>query len=302
MTARQQAAMAVFVGKGYAPTGAAAITGGITGESGVDLNSTVNRVNADHGSGGAAEWRLSRKTNMIAFVRAMGKPETDLESQCLFIINELEQDYASLNAELRAGVKPIAVMCYNFVNVYERPNMSVAHMDDIRVPQAIAVYNTYNATAHRTLSPAAKGAVVIGTAAGGGAIVGGATGASPTLTIAMAIISGISYLISALSVQKRPKVIPSESAALPPITPISQLPVSALDNFKAKLEKLRAAQIEVDVARKTLVDYSTEVSAVLASVDIKTIEHEPTKFSESITMKLGDNAPAVPSIIEGSKP
>ena len=275
MTTRQQEAMAVFVGKGYAPPGAAAITGGITGESGVDLDATVLRLHADHGSGGIAEWRLSRKTNMIAFVRAMGKPETDLGAQCLFIINELEQDYAALNAELRAGVKPIAVMTYNFVNVFERPNMAVAHMDDLRVPQAIKAYNEYSQTAHRTLSTAAKGAIVVGTAAGGGAIAGGTTGASPTLTIVMAVISGVSYLISALSVQRRPKVVPSESAALPPIPKIPQLPTSALDNFKSKLETLRAAQIDVDQARKALVDYSAEVAAVLASVDVKIIEHEP---------------------------
>ena len=275
MTQRQQEAMVVFVGKGYAAPGAAAIVGAISGESGINLDTTVNRVNADHGSGGAAEWRLERKTNMIAFVRSMGKPETDLGAQCLFIINELEQDYAALNAELRAGVKPIASMCYNFVKVYERPNMAVAHMDDLRVPQAIKVYNEYNATAHRTLSPAAKGAIVIGTAAGGGAIAGGTTGASPTLTIVMAVISGGSYLISALSVQRRPAVIPSESAALPPISAAPILPPSALDNFKAKLEKLRACQLEVDQARKTLVDYSTEVAAVLASVDVKIIDHEP---------------------------
>ena len=165
--------------------------------------------------------------------------------------------------------------------------MSVAHMDDLRVPQAIKCFNNYNQAAHRTLSPAAKGAIVIGTAAGGGAIAGDHYDASPTLTMVMAIISGVSYLISALSVQRRPKIIPSESAALPPLSSPITIPPSALDNFKNKLGKLREAQIEVDQARKALVDYSTEVNAVLASVDIKIIDHEPT---------------TAPTLIEGMKP
>jgi Phage tail lysozyme len=271
MTARQQQAMTVFVREGLAPLGAAAAVGALTGESGPNLDSTVFRVNADHGSGGIAEWRLDRKAAMISFVKMLGKPIEDLEGQCLFVINELERDYQALNAELRAGTKTITTMCWNFVTVFERPNMAVAHMDDIRVPQAIQTYNAYIAANHRTFPPITKGGAVIGTAAGGGAIA--TAGQVPTwATIAMAAASALSYLISANNVKPKPAPLPVPDA--PALAP-APAPLSPLDDFKAALDELRACQLKVEEKRKIIVDEVEKMSSVLNSIDVKIIEHQP---------------------------
>lgn len=148
--------MRVFVGAGYPPVSAAAIVGSLVGESGPDLNSTLNRPHPDSSggrtgddrSGGAAEWLnetpgVGRKANLIAFG---GEKAGWLETQCLFIIHELEHgddgkspgQYAGLNADLKAGTKPLVTLVYDFVKFYERPNMAVAHLDDVRVPAAKA--------------------------------------------------------------------------------------------------------------------------------------------------------------------
>ena len=89
MTLRQQQALAVFRRR-YPLISAAAIVGNLSGESGRNLDSTVERPHADHGSGGIAEWRLGRKANLCAFAQGLGKPVTDLETQCLFLMHELD--------------------------------------------------------------------------------------------------------------------------------------------------------------------------------------------------------------------
>src|SRR5208282_645851 len=175
MTQRQQQAMKIFVsgpysvigykpiqGK-YSPEAAAAIVGAISGESGVNLNDTINRVNADHGSGGVAEWRLDRKTAMVAFVAAANRPDM-FEAQCLFLLYELENSprFTALAGIMRSpGERTITTLCWDFVQVYEDPDMAVAHMDDLRVPQAIKAYNAYKATAGTTTA----GGVAVGTGA-----------------------------------------------------------------------------------------------------------------------------------------
>jgi hypothetical protein len=45
-----------------------AIVGNLSGESGTDLNSTVFRAHADHGSGGIAEWRLDTPIMLIRMI------------------------------------------------------------------------------------------------------------------------------------------------------------------------------------------------------------------------------------------
>jgi hypothetical protein len=100
MTVRQQQAMAVLRRK-YPLISAAAIVGNLSAESGRNLDSTVERPHADHGSGGIAEWRLGRKANLYAFAQGLGKPVTDLETQCLFLMHELDgPEFAVLNAQL----------------------------------------------------------------------------------------------------------------------------------------------------------------------------------------------------------
>ncbi|MDQ6868198.1 MAG: phage tail tip lysozyme [Pseudomonadota bacterium] len=141
MTVRQQQALAVFTGR-YPLISAAAIVGNLSGESGKYLDSTVERPHADHGSGGIAEWRLGRKANLYAFAQGQGKPVTDLETQCLFLMHELDgPEYALLNAQLtKPGNRSIENLTANFCQIFERPNMALAHVDN-RVANAKAVMN-----------------------------------------------------------------------------------------------------------------------------------------------------------------
>jgi hypothetical protein len=141
MTVRQQQALAVLRRR-YPLISAAAIVGNLSGESGKNLDSTVERPHADHGSGGIAEWRLSRKASLYTFAQGLGKPVTDLETQCLFLMHELDgPEYAVLNAQLtKPGNRSIENLTANFCQIFERPNMALAHVDN-RIANAKAVMN-----------------------------------------------------------------------------------------------------------------------------------------------------------------
>ena len=144
MTIRQQKAFAVFVREGYSREGAAAIVGNLSQESGENLDSTVERVRADNGSGGIAEWRLERKANLYLFASRMGTNVNDLEVQCLFVIHELESgddgrnraQYEWLNYQLiNSSGRTIENLTANFCAAYERPNTQAANLDN-RIAQA----------------------------------------------------------------------------------------------------------------------------------------------------------------------
>lgn len=125
-TPRQLIARDIFLKEGYSPNGAAAIVGNLVGESGKNLNSTLYRVHADHGSGGIAEWRLERKDALVAF----GGPNAALlETQCAFVIKELKESYPILDEQLRNTNRSVANLTANFCWYYERPNRQLANLD-----------------------------------------------------------------------------------------------------------------------------------------------------------------------------
>lgn len=292
MTARQQQAMEVFVREGLAVTGAAAVAGALTGESGADLDSTVVRVHADHDSGGIAEWRLDRKTKMVSFVTALGKLSNDLEGQCLFVLNELSNDprYATLYAELKRGTRPgkdtaglITTMCWNFTEQYERPDMAVAHMNDIRVPQALKVYNAYVAAAHKTVPPVAQGGVVVGTAAGGGAIAT-AGQVPPLATILMAAVSLISYLVSAIKIKTPPVPlpipVPSPSAGPQIITAAILTP---MEEFRRDDAIAKAALIQRQKSLDKVRAQAAELQEIMSHEDVKVIDHDPNAANRTLS-------------------
>ena len=277
MTVHQQQLMQIFIREGYSVKGAAAIDGGVSGESGVSLDTTVFRVVADHDSGGIAEWRLNRKTKMIAFCQARGKPITDFESQCMFIIYELtDPKYLVLNQDLKQGLKTITTLCWDFVIGYERPDMAVAHMDDIRVPQALKCYDDYQ------VALKAKGAVVVGGAAGGGAIVTSQTGLPPSISIALGIIWLISWLLGILV--PKPKQDGKSTVHLPPTptqdTPTTQVPpapvLTPLEKFRRDDALAKAALVQRQKSYDELKASAEVLNVIIANESgVTVIDHTP---------------------------
>jgi len=293
MTIRQQQALKTFMGGPYQVTGykpiqgrysaevAAAIVGGISGESGVDLNATVNRINADHGSGGIAEWRLDRKTDMEAFVRAAGRSEIDLEAQCWYILYELEnvERFAALDVVLRnPGDRTITTLCWDFVRAYEVPNMAVAHMDDMRVPQAIKAYNTYKATAGATTA----GGVAVGT--GAAAVAAYNMGAPAAVVLTLMVIA----LGNAWVNLNPPKLKDDTAVPVPPAIPLPPA-LSTRDDYRAKKTALKTALADFDAAQKA---YKAELDASAAE-----LVDDPT-----VQMTVDHAAPIVPAAIASAKP
>ncbi len=297
MTIRQQQAIKIFVSGPYSVPGykpiqgryslevAAAIVGSISGESGVNLDSIVYRIHANHDSGGVAEWRLDRKTAMVAFVTARGKPITDFESQCLFLLYELENSprFAALAGIMRSpGNRTITTLCWDFVQVYEDPNMAVAHMDDLRVPQAIKAYNTYKAAAGST----AAGGIAVGTGAAAVATYNMGAPAAVVLTL-IVIALGHAWINLNLPKLKDDTNMPSPG----PFEPPAVLPpaLSTRDDYRAKKTALKTALAEFDAAQKA---YKAELDASAAE-----LVDDPT-----VKMTVDHAAAIAPTAIASAKP
>lgn len=277
MTQRQQAALKVFRSYGFAKNGAPAIVGSLSGESGINLNSTLFRVNPDASggrtggdrSGGIAEWLnqtpgRGRKANMIAFAQSLNKPAEDLETQCLFVIQELAE-YPGLNLDLREGTRSIETLTYNFTKFFERPNMSVAHLDDLRVPQAKKVLRD-----ERILA-AATPAVVLG---GSGVVVSGGTAVAQggsEAHIAAGVISALVSLAGLLAkawinrshsdmVAPSPSSSSSPSSSLPSETGV---PMSSLDELKAVNVEIGKLQLRKAELKKNI---QSEIDTLMVAV------------------------------------
>jgi hypothetical protein len=102
---------------GLSVKGAAAVTGNATQES---LVTPVTVGKKDHGSDGILQWRLDRLTNLQQFGTEHFGDWKSLEAQAAFTLHELTNDYKVLYQELRAGVKSVTTMTFNFNNVFER--------------------------------------------------------------------------------------------------------------------------------------------------------------------------------------
>lgn len=292
MTIHQQQAIKIFMGGPYSVSGykpiqgrysaevAAAITGAITGESGVNLDSTVYRVHADHESGGIAEWRLDRKTAMIAFVTARGKPIIDFESQCWFLLYELENSprFAALAVLMRSpGDRTITTLCWDFVQAYEVPNMAVAHMDDLRVPQAIKAYNTYKASAGSSTA----GGVAIGS--GAGAVASYNMGAPASITGILMLVSLFHAWLNLNPPKLKDDTVPSPGPFSPPA-----LPPSVEDDYRDAKANLKTALVRFDTAQKA---YKAKLDAGAAE-----LQDDPT-----VKMTIEHTAPTEPVAIAPAK-
>lgn len=145
VTARMLSAYEYLLRFGYTDNGSAAIVGNGCGESGPNLDSTFERINADHGSGGFLEWRDSagapRKTRLASFADARGPGlRNDLDTQCDYAIWELQKYFPALDQQLRNPGRTIKNLTANFCWVFENPAPATAGLDNrIAYAEAVAV-------------------------------------------------------------------------------------------------------------------------------------------------------------------
>lgn len=261
-TARQMWAFQFFRKEGYSPNGAAAIVGNLSGESGTNLDSTMERgARADHGSGGVAEWRLSRKTELFDFARNLGMDVNGLDVQCMFVIHELQRDYPGLDAQLRSSDRTIENLTANFCFVFERPNKQLARLDN-RIEQAKKVLRAAK------VSTVAKEVVVAGGTAtiGAGAVAGGLNGDE----IMAAIMSGGGALAAVFGLWlTKPKKPAETQAAAPPGQ-------SLIEELKALVESRKRADARIEEIVKAVRAQAEEARDLVADLPgATTIEHHP---------------------------
>jgi hypothetical protein len=169
------------------------------------------------------------------------------------------------------------------VNGHDREDeIAAIHNNILRALFVQGAVVTQEAASREKINKAAKGAIVAGGAAGTGAIINYNTGGNPDITFA----GGLMWLLSWLL----PVLLPSTSkeAASEPPRPSSEASpqtsgpaaLTPMEDFKAKLERLQAAQRAVDAARQVLEDHVHEVEDLLAQVKVKVIEHEPPALTE----------------------
>lgn len=264
MTARQQWAYAFFKKEGYSAQGAAAIIGNLSGESGVNLDSKVERgPRADHGSGGIAEWRLDRKTNLKRFAERLGKDVNGLEIQCMFVIHELQNDYPALDEQLREGKRTIENLTANFCYIFERPNKQLARLDN-RIAQAKKILREAG------IKSAASEAVIAGGVAGMGA--GAAAGATTGMDMTSAIITAGGALLSIIGLwinRKRP-ADPVQSQIAPEPAP------SLIEELKALVEARKRTDARIEEIVAAVKSQAAEVRSLTADLPgSAVIDHRP---------------------------
>ncbi|WP_026606949.1 phage tail tip lysozyme [Methylocapsa acidiphila] len=204
MTIRQQIAAGLFIAEGYDPTGAAAVVGNFSQESGGDLHSGyIPTSRSDHGSQGIAQWRLARLDALEEFCSGRRLHSGTLAAQIKFAVFELGKAYPELDKALRAGGdldKLTARVCWE----YERPAKASANLSN-RIRQAHNVFRDYIG-ANPAHSPAAEAQAKIILAkkagethdahAGLGVIAGGLLGVfRGTLEIPAPMLSAIGCVI-----------------------------------------------------------------------------------------------------------
>jgi Phage tail lysozyme len=270
-TARQLEATKFLVSKGYCykdqqgrlvVDGSAAIVGNLSQESGNNLDATVHRRVADHGSGGIAEWRLDRLTRLEKFAEDHGLNVADLKTQLLYLIWELDNFYPALNASLKTGGRSIANLTANFMQMFERPSVQYANLDN-RIKQA-NICTTAFAADLAAKKPPVPETIGAGATAAGGAIGAGVAwfaGLSGpviaglvTLAAAAAVILGF-YLFKRVSQPSVVSVAPSNGTS------------AAVEDLRAAVAEMKAAHDRVEAAKAVLIADRAEGDKLLEEVE-----------------------------------
>ena len=236
VTARQKEAAGYLASSGWAPNGICGVVGNLVGESGASLDSTVHRAHADHGSGGIAEWRLDRLTNLIRF--AGSADPNDLGVQCRFLIHEVKTDYPQLDAMLRDPARSVENQTANFCWIFERPNKQLANLDGrIRAAKALLA-DAATKEPSAASAAAAPATIAVGSVAwtGGLAWLGGSV---EQLLISAFIVTAISLAQAAWR---------AHVASRPPLTELESA-LAALDAARARVAAAKSG-VEIYVAKE----------------------------------------------------
>lgn len=259
MTIRQQTAFNFFVSKGYLPSGAAAIVGNLSQESGNNLDSKF-RLQTDHGSQGIAQWRLDRLTRLEKFAVDSQMDVTDLTTQMFYLIDELSKIYPALNSMLKAGGRSVANLTANFMAVFERPSAQFAGLDN-RIKQASLVLAASEASKPPVSPPEVipAGAVVLG--GGGAAAYSWHLGLNGILTVSLITLTAAAVLVFLFYLSRR---LTSPYAVNAPVTaphPAAELH-QAIGDFKDASSRLDAAEAVLLADRQTTEDLLAQVKAI----------------------------------------
>ena len=269
--------MKVLVSKGYCykdqqgrinVDGSAAIVGNLSQESGNNLDATVHRRVADHGSGGIAEWRLDRLTRLEKFAEDNRLNVADLTTQLFYLIWELENLYPALNASLKAGGRSVANLTANFMQVFERPAAQYANLHN-RVKQAnmctVAFAADLAAKKPAVAETIAAGATAAGSVVGAGAAY--SAGLHGPLIAGLITLAVAAALVLAFYLFKRSSH-PSVVLAAP-----SNDATTAIEDLRTALAEMRASKSKVEAAAAVLIADRVEGDKLLE--EIKSLNKEP---------------------------
>jgi len=289
VTQRQLDCAALFIKAGYHKTGAAVWVGDFVEEDGAGLMTKFRfktGLKTDHGSESLAQWREDRlygtllpdgsraPDGLIPWCHLHNLDPETLEGAVAFAIWECGEKYPDLDKAMRAGGN-ITELMVRLVKEYERPNMAVAHIYDIRIPHAVEIDKRLQLIdAHagaqndlKSAHSAAGGVVALGTAAAAAHQWAGMP--MPVVWASAALVIGVLLILSGKAanarqkaeaaaiaiarapVVKTPDPAPVEMAAAAPAPPISPAPSSPdpaaqfMDAFFARLEAFVDAKFSV---------------------------------------------------------
>ena len=254
---RQKELAGYLVDGGWPLVSAAASVGNATQEN---LCLPVTKGAKDHGSDGLYQWRLGRLDDLKSWAANKGLDWSLMKTQAAFHQYEVARDYKALDAELKAGVKPIETLTANICFVYERPAAQYANLD-ARIRYArdtCAAMQGQSRGARKTVPVVVTSAGAASAAAAWRALV--AYGFPPVeigmgLTI-VALLTLCGYLGWQL-MNQQPIAAPSSEGA-PPLSDPEELLRAALNDF-ADLEKALAA------ARQNVILQKEAVATVAAN-------------------------------------
>jgi hypothetical protein len=121
-----------FVGTHGLPIiSAAALVGNVTWENHAE---PVTVGKKDHGSDGGFQWRLDRldgPNGLKAWCKANDYAWNTIKGQAAFFCVECQRwPYSVLWSDLIRGTKKLETLVANVMEIYERPDPAVAHLDD----------------------------------------------------------------------------------------------------------------------------------------------------------------------------
>lgn len=232
--------------------------GNFSQEVGRNLPSRFTLI-TDHGSQGIAQWRLDRLTRMEKFAEDNNLVVTDLITQALYVIWELEQGYKWLNEQLKKpGTRSLANLTANFAHFYERPSQRYENLDH-RIREAEICNRDFVPPSPPQVSDGAihGGAGTIG--AGGVAI---ASAFGPTAAFVAVLATAAIILIAVWYTEHRKKAVMTHAQVVVATPTAASELREAIGDMKTMQERLSAATAVYLMERQESDKLLTELKAL----------------------------------------